>query len=58
MLDRSDESPQELRAGVTSPGGTTAAAIAQLERKGFRAALLDAIDAAKARGTALGSPVE
>ncbi|KIQ07772.1 pyrroline-5-carboxylate reductase [Rhodococcus sp. MEB064] len=58
MLDRSDESPQELRAGVTSPGGTTAAAIAELERKGFRAALLDAIDAAKSRSTALGSTTE
>ncbi|MGB3773359.1 MAG: pyrroline-5-carboxylate reductase [Rhodococcus sp. (in: high G+C Gram-positive bacteria)] len=58
MLDRSDESAQELRAGVTSPGGTTAAAVAKLERNGFRAAVLDAVDAARARSAALGGSSE
>ncbi len=58
MLDRSDESATELRAGVTSPGGTTAAALAELERRGFRAAVLDAVDAAKARSVALGIPAD
>lgn len=58
MLDRSDESATELRAGVTSPGGTTAAALAAFERNGFRAAVLDAVEAAKARGAALGSVTE
>lgn len=58
MLDRSDESATELRAGVTSPGGTTAAALATMERNGFRAAVLDAVDAAAARSAALGSSSE
>ncbi|MCL2782998.1 MAG: pyrroline-5-carboxylate reductase [Propionibacteriaceae bacterium] len=40
-----DESPTELRAQVTSPGGTTAAAIFELEDRGVRAALSAAMKA-------------
>lgn len=38
-----------LRNEIESPGGTTIAAYAALERRGFRAALIDAVDAAMQR---------
>src|ERR687884_708428 len=41
--------PVELREGVTSPGGTTIAAIRELESAGVRAAFLNAIQAAMNR---------
>jgi pyrroline-5-carboxylate reductase len=44
----------ELRNGVTSPGGTTAAALSELERGGLRTVLSDAIWAAYRRATELG----
>jgi pyrroline-5-carboxylate reductase len=46
--------PAELRAAVTSPGGTTAAGLRELERGGVRAAFLDAVSAATARSRELG----
>jgi pyrroline-5-carboxylate reductase len=46
--------PAELRAAVTSPGGTTAAGLRELERHGVRAAFLDAVMAAAERSRALG----
>lgn len=46
--------PAELRNGVTSPGGTTAAAIYELERGGLRTVLSDAIWAAYRRSAELG----
>jgi len=54
MLAEGDESPEALRAAVTSPGGTTAAGLAQLEANGVRAALLDAVQAATERSRELG----
>lgn len=54
MLDRSDETATELRYAVTSPGGTTAAAVRELERKGLRAAFFEAIDAAHTRSAEMG----
>src|SRR5712691_5169186 len=45
--------PVELRETVTSPGGTTIAAIRELEQAGVRAAFLNAIQAAMTRGREL-----
>lgn len=45
--------PAELRNAVTSPGGTTAAGLAELESSGVRAAFDDAIDAAFQRAREL-----
>lgn len=53
MLAQSGQHPAVLREQVTSPGGTTAAALAALERSGLRAAFIDALAAAKHRATDL-----
>jgi pyrroline-5-carboxylate reductase len=53
MLRDSGEHPVILREAVTSPAGTTIAAIAELERHRVRAAFLDAIEAARDRGREL-----
>jgi pyrroline-5-carboxylate reductase len=45
--------PVELRETVTSPGGTTIAAIRELEQAGVRAAFLNAIQAAMTRAREL-----
>jgi pyrroline-5-carboxylate reductase len=45
--------PVELRESVTSPGGTTIAAIRELEQAGVRAAFLNAIQAAMNRSKEL-----
>jgi pyrroline-5-carboxylate reductase len=49
-----DTSPARLRATVTSPGGTTAAGLRELERGGLRAAVANAVEAAKKRSEQLG----
>ncbi len=54
LLQDSDQTPAALRAAVTSPGGTTAAALRTFEQQGLRAAVLDAVDAATQRSRALG----
>ncbi|MDA1010419.1 MAG: pyrroline-5-carboxylate reductase [Chloroflexi bacterium] len=46
--------PAALRNAVTSPGGTTAAGIAELEAAGFRTAIDSAIDAAYERARDMG----
>lgn len=46
--------PAVLRNAVTSPGGTTAAALAELEASSLRSAIDDAIDAAYMRAQELG----
>ena len=51
---RPDTTAAELRAMVTSPGGTTAAGLRELERGGLRAAVAAAVDAAKTRSEQLG----
>jgi pyrroline-5-carboxylate reductase len=55
LLDESGESPAVLRAQVTSPGGTTAAGLHQLERAAVRAAFVEAVAAATARSHELGA---
>ena len=49
----SDESPAELRRKVTSPGGTTEAAIGSFENAGFKNLVLAAIGAAEKRAASL-----
>ncbi len=49
-----DTTPAELRATVTSPAGTTAAGLRELERGGLRAAVANAVEAAKTRSEQLG----
>ncbi|MDE3064110.1 MAG: pyrroline-5-carboxylate reductase [Acidobacteriota bacterium] len=54
LLAATGESPEELRAQVTSPGGVTAAGLRVLEGRAVRAAFLDAVAAAAERGRQLG----
>jgi pyrroline-5-carboxylate reductase len=53
-----DTTPAQLRATVTSPGGTTAAGLRELESGGLRAAVADAVAAAKKRSEQLGVTTE
>ncbi|MBM9466293.1 pyrroline-5-carboxylate reductase [Nakamurella leprariae] len=54
MLRETGDHPVALREAVTSPGGTTIAAIRELENHRVRAALLTAIEAAALRSRDLG----
>jgi pyrroline-5-carboxylate reductase len=54
LLKETGESPEELRAQVTSPGGTTAAGLRVLENRAVRAAFLDAVASAAERSRQLG----
>jgi pyrroline-5-carboxylate reductase len=53
MLRDTNKHPVILREMVTSPGGTTIAAIRELENAGVRAAFLNAIHAARDRSAEL-----
>lgn len=53
MLTETDEAPAELRRRVTSPGGTTQAAIETFQAGGFEALVMQAIRAATERGRRL-----
>jgi len=55
LLAESGDTPEALRAAVTSPGGTTAAGLHALEVAGVRAAILEAVLAATTRSRELGS---
>jgi pyrroline-5-carboxylate reductase len=55
LLSESHDSPAALKAAVTSPGGTTAAGLRELERHSVRAAFLDAVMAATERSRELGA---
>ncbi len=54
LMTEAGLSPLELRRRVTSPAGTTAAGLAQLERDGARSAIIDAVQVAVDRAHELG----
>ncbi|MCL2543624.1 MAG: pyrroline-5-carboxylate reductase [Nocardioidaceae bacterium] len=54
MLSETGDHPALLRENVTSPAGTTAAALRTLEDHGLRAAFLAALEAARDRSVELG----
>lgn len=54
MLTESGSDAAQLRANVTSPGGTTAAAIRELEESGLRGAFYRAVEACADRAKELG----
>lgn len=53
LIEKTGAHPEELIDMVASPGGTTIAALRELENSGVRAAFFDAIDAAVYRATEL-----
>ena len=55
LLAESEETPEALRNAVTSPGGTTAAALKVLDEGNFRGLVDQALAVAKARSMELAS---
>jgi pyrroline-5-carboxylate reductase len=58
LAEASDESPATLRERVTSKGGTTAAALAVINERGVKTALIEAVKAARDRGRELGKSAD
>ena len=54
LLSQTGQHPAMLKDQVTSPGGTTIAGVSALEARGFRSALIEAVQAASLRSKALG----
>lgn len=54
LVAETGEHPAVLREKVTSPGGTTIAGLAVLERNGFSGTIIDAVEAAALRSKELG----
>ena len=55
LIQKSGKEPAELRRMVTSPGGTTAEALSELEKGGFANLVKQAVRAAYDRAKELGS---
>jgi pyrroline-5-carboxylate reductase len=55
LMAESQLHPAEMKDRVTSPGGTTIAAVRELERAGFRSALIEAVKASATRSQELGN---
>ena len=53
LLEKSSLSADELRIAVSSPGGTTLAALDVFEKSGFRKTVADALKAAEKRSKEL-----
>jgi pyrroline-5-carboxylate reductase len=56
LAAESDASPDELRRMVITPGGTTAAGLATMEKHGTSAGLIAAVQSAAARGREMSQP--
>lgn len=56
MLKESGDDPATLRANVSSPAGTTVAALRELEESGIRGAFFRAAEACAVRSAELGAP--
>ncbi|TAF12276.1 MAG: pyrroline-5-carboxylate reductase [Nostocales cyanobacterium] len=54
LIEETKIHPAELKDRVTSPGGTTIAGVSELEKAGFRSALIQAVKAAAHRSQELG----
>jgi pyrroline-5-carboxylate reductase len=54
LLLETELHPAMLKDRVTSPGGTTIAGVAALERAGLRSAVIEAVQAAWQRSRSLG----
>ncbi|MEM6500329.1 MAG: pyrroline-5-carboxylate reductase [Cyanobacteria bacterium P01_C01_bin.89] len=54
LMSETDLHPAILKDRVSSPGGTTIAGVAALEKNGFRSAVIQAVQAASQRSQALG----
>lgn len=57
MVQETGVHPAVLREQVTSPAGTTIAALRVLEEKGFRSAVMDAVMAATERSREMAGPI-
>jgi pyrroline-5-carboxylate reductase len=58
LASETQQHPAALKNAVTSPGGTTAAALYSLEKGGLRATLTEAVVAAYQQAIALGRAEE